>query len=28
MIDPMTGESLASLGAYDESGQWRPLSGA
>jgi hypothetical protein len=24
----MTGESLASLGAYDESGQWRPLSGA
>jgi hypothetical protein len=28
MIDPMSGESLASLGAYDESGQWRPLSGA
>jgi hypothetical protein len=28
MIDPMTGESLASLGAYDESGQWLPLRGA
>jgi hypothetical protein len=26
-IDPMTGESLASLGAYDETGRWLPARG-
>lgn len=28
MIDPSTGESLASLGAYDESGSWEPARAA
>jgi hypothetical protein len=27
MIDPMTGESLASLGAYDDTGRWVPSRG-
>jgi hypothetical protein len=27
VIDPMTGESLASLGAYDDSGRWTPATG-
>jgi hypothetical protein len=28
VIDPMTGESLASLGAYDDTGRWTPVRGA
>jgi hypothetical protein len=28
IVDPMTGESLASLGAYDETGSWLPAQGA
>jgi hypothetical protein len=28
VIDPMSGESLASLGAYDETGTWLPARGA
>jgi hypothetical protein len=27
ILDPMTGESLASLGAYDTSGRWTPATG-
>ena len=27
MVDPMTGKSLASLGAYDETGRWVPARG-
>ena len=27
VIDPMTGESLASLGAYDHTGRWTPAQG-
>jgi hypothetical protein len=27
VIDPMTGESLASLGAYDDTGRWTPARG-
>ncbi|HYG70664.1 MAG TPA: hypothetical protein VEC15_00055 [Actinomycetota bacterium] len=28
ILDPMTGESLASLGAYDTTGRWVPATGA
>ena len=28
VIDPMTGESLSSLGAYDDSGRWSPATGS
>lgn len=28
ILDPMTGESLASLGAYDTTGRWAPATGA
>ena len=28
VVDPMTGESLASLGAYDDTGRWTPATGS
>lgn len=28
LVDPMTGDSLASLGAYDDTGRWAPARGS